>query len=104
MTLFDIFILTCILLVVTYTYTKRTMVIIETYRGQQTTKPTVNNTEKRLKALEKKVNFLTKVIGFKHTTNKKSLFQRLTDVEEEVYEQEGEGGGGDDFEYQLPEA
>ena len=94
------------------------MVIIETYRGQPTRTTAVNRTEKRLKALEaavksntlsikniyKTVNFLTKVIGFKHTTNKKPLFERLSAVEEEVYEQEGEGGGGDDYEYQLPEA
>lgn len=114
MNLFDLFLLLCILIVSAYTYTKRNVMIIETYRGRTNTN-SVSKTEKRLKALESivkthtraisviqhSVNYLTKVIGFKETENKKPLFQRLIDVEEEMNEEEGEGGA-DDFEFQLP--
>lgn len=115
MNLFDLFLLLCILIVSAYTYTKRNVMIIETYRGRTNTN-SVSKTEKRLKALESivgthtraisaiqgSVNYLTKVIGFKETENKKSLFQRLIDVEEEMNEEEGEGGA-DDFEFQFQE-
>lgn len=118
MSLFDLFILLCILIVSSYTYTKRNMMIIETYTGRPNsqTNNTVSKTEKRLKALETVVkthtrvistirgtiNYLTKVIGFKESDNKKTIFQRLIVVEEEMNE-EGEDGA-DDYEYQLPEA
>lgn len=128
MSLFDLFLLLCILIVSAYTYTKRNVMIIETYRGRTNTN-SVSKTEKRLKALESivkthtraisviqhSVNYLTKVIGFKETENKKfknrkfknrkskkrkSLFQRIIDVEKELNEEDE--GGGDDFEFQLP--
>ena len=90
--------------------------IIETYRGNPRRR-VVSKTEKRLNALESIVkthtraisaiqgslNYLTNVIGFKETENKKSMFQRLVDVEEEMNEEEGEGGV-DNYEYQFPEA
>ena len=115
MSLFDLFLLLCILIVSAYTYTKRNVMIIETYRGRPNTN-SFSKTEKRLKALESivgthtraisaiqgSVNYLTKVIGFKETENKKSLFQRIIDVEEEMNEEEGEDGG-DSFEFQFPE-
>ena len=114
MSLFDLFLLLCILIVSAYTYTKRNVMIIETYRGRTNTR-VVSQTEKRLKALESIVkthtraisaiqhslNYLTNIIGFKETENKKSLFQRLIDVEEEMND-EGEGGA-DEYEYQFPE-
>lgn len=116
MSLFDMFLLLCILIISAYTYTKRNVMIIETYRGNPRRR-VVSKTEKRLNALESIVkthtraisaiqgslNYLTNVIGFKETENKKSMFQRLVDVEEEMNEEEGEGGV-DDFEYQFPEA
>ena len=116
MSLFDMFLLLCILIVSAYTYTKTNVMIIETYRGNPR-KPIVSKTEKRLNALESivkthtraisaiqgSVNYLINVIGYKETKNKKSLFQRIIDVEEEMNEEEGEGGA-DNFEYQLPEA
>ena len=104
MSSFDLFLLSCILIMSVYTYTERNMMIIETYTQ------TGSKTEKRLKALESivgthtrainaiqsSVNYLTKVIGFKETENKKSLFQRLIYVEEELnFEDDFE----DDFEY-----
>ena len=111
MSLLDLLLLLCILIVSAYTYTKRNVMIIETYSVIPNTQ-TVSTTEKRLKALEsivqthtrainvirQSVDYLTKVIGFKETGNKKSLFQRLIDVEEEMND-EGEEGG-DDFEFQ----
>ena len=107
MNLFDLFLLLCILIVSVYTYTKKNVMIIETYRG-------VNNTDTRLKALEKivkthtraisaiqsSVNYLTKVIGFKESENNKTLFERIAVVEEETSE---DGDVNDGFEYQIPE-
>jgi len=127
MSLLDLFLLLCILIVSAYTYTKRNVMIIETYRGRTNTR-VVSKTEKRLKALESivgthtraisaiqhSVNYLTNIIGFKETENKKfknrkfknrksknrkSLFQRIIDMEKELNE---EDKGADEYEYQLP--
>lgn len=112
MSFFDLFLLLCILIVSSYTYTKRNVMIIETYSGRNNND---NSTEKRLKALESivkshthaisvvqnTVKYLTTVIGFKETENKKSLFERILVIEEET---SGEGDVDDGFEYQLPDS
>jgi hypothetical protein len=113
MSLFDLFLLLCILIVSAYTYTKRNVMIIETYRRRPNTN-SVSKTEKRLKALESivgshtraiktirnTVKYLSTVIGFKESDNKKTLFERIIVMEEELSDEED----GGDVEFQLPEA
>lgn len=105
MSSFDIFLLLCILIISAYTYTKRNIKIIETFARSINTN---NETIKRLKRVESKtdqnrnlINYLNRVLGFKETENKKSLFERIIVLEEDL--NEDDEGGADEYEYQLPE-
>jgi heterodisulfide reductase subunit B len=107
MSSFDIFLLLCILIVSAYTYTKRNIKIIETFSRNINTNN--NGTIKRLKRVELKtdqnrnlINYLNRVLGFKKTKNKKSLYERIVVLEEEL--SEDDEGGSDNYEYELPEA
>ena len=106
----DIFLLLCILIVSAYTYTKRNIKIIETFvaKSINTTNNTNNRTIERLESVELKtnqnrnlINYLNRVLGFKETKNKKSLFERIVVLEEEL--SEDDEGGSDNYEYELPE-
>lgn len=103
----DIFLLLCILIVSAYTYTKRNIKIIETFARSINT--TNNGTIKRLKSVELKtnrntnlINYLNRVLGFKETKNKKSLFERIVVLEENLNEDDDDGL--ENYEYELPEA
>lgn len=83
MSLLDLFLLLCILIVSAYTYTKRN--VIETFASAL-----VNNRINRLDSKTKKNRNLIN-----------SLLERIVVLEEDL--NEDDEGGADDFEYQLPD-
>ena len=111
MNLLDLFIVLCVLVAIIYTYTTKTITIIETYRGQTSTMTTrlkkiesqVKNNTSSIRTLNDTVEFIKKLIGYENSANianEKTIFQRLTSVEEEMSDTGDDEDDG--FEYEFP--